>query len=330
MRMDGRRGRSQLTYGERDAQDRLVRTFNPTERGDVVLDGLCTHYHKLESGWGFCTILTEDKVNVSVTGTLGDVYDGARVRVHGFWSQHERYGWQVKLRALEVHLSTSLDGVQAWFQDRFPEIGPIRAKSLLEHFGKDIWNVIETDHARLADAPNIGPKLAEQIHGTYVNYRHERDAYVFLAGWGLGPEAIRKAFNFWGRDTQKTLEENPYHLIKLPGIGFKQADRIARQAGMKAVDQRRILAGYVYAMELIEREGSTCASAQKILAVASGAEVLNLQLSTVRPFFEKAVADGGLVGEFGAFFRSQTADAEHLIASQVADLLAKGAERGEV
>ena len=328
MRLD-RRGRNQLTYGERDAQNRLIQAFKPKERADVIIDGVCVHHHTLESGWGFATISTPERHNVSITGTLGgDLYDGARVRAHGYWANHDRYGWQVKLRVLEIHLSTSIDGVQAWFQERFPDIGPVRAQALLGHFGMDIWDVIENEPTRLAEAPNIGEKLAQQIHATYLNYRHEREAYVFLAGWGLGPEAIRKAFNLWGRETQKMLEENPYQLIELPGIGFKQADRVARQGGIKATDPRRILAGYTYAMELIEREGSTCASAQKILAVAAGNEVLGLTLTTVRPLFDQAVEEGGLIGEFDRFFRRTTADAEHLIATQVGDLLAKRQPNG--
>jgi len=313
------------TRADERSQAALTARYTPKDRADATIEGVCIHHHLLESGWGFATVLTDEKIQVSITGMLGgELYDGARVTVHGFWAHHDRYGWQVKLRALEVMLATSLDGVQAWFQDRFPEVGPIRARSLLATFGTAIWDIIENDHARLAEAPQVGDKLAEQIHHTYINYKHERDAYVYLAKVGLGPDAIRKAFNLWGRNTQKTIEGNPYDLTRLPGVGFKQADRVARAAGVKAVDPRRILAGYVYAMKVLEQEGSTCASAQKIIATCASQEVLGINITTVKPYFDEAVKSGGLVGEFGAYFRGVMADAEHLIATQVAELVKQG------
>lgn len=320
-----RRANEQRARHELQAQKEIVAEFKPKDRADAEISGTCTHHHLLDSGWGFATILTAEKINVSVTGMLGgELYDGARVTVHGMWANHPKYGWQVKLRALDIVLGTSLDGVQAWFQERFPDVGPVRAKSLLATFGQEIWDVIENHPERLTEAPDIGETIAERIHYTYINYRHERDAYIYLAKVGLGPEAIRKAFNLWGRSTQQVVEENPYNLIRLPGVGFKQADRIARAAGLKAIDPRRIEAGYVYAMEVLEREGSTCASAPKIIATAAGQEVLGLSTTTVRPYFDAAVEAGGIIGEFGVYFRKRTADAEHLIATQVAELVQYG------
>lgn len=307
---------------ERRDQDVIVKAFAPKEREATEVEGVCTHLYRMDSGWGFATIVTSEKQSVSITGTLGgELYEGARVRVHGFWSQHATYGWQVKLRALEVLMSTSADGVIAWFSDRFPDVGPVRARSLLDTFGNDIWNVIEQDCPRLAEAPQIGDVLAERIHHTYVNYQHEREAYVYLAKIGLGPDAIRKAFNLWGRATRTRVEENPYNLQDLPGVGFKAADRVAKQAGLKPADPRRILAGFTYAMEVIERDGSTCATEAKICAVTAGKDVLDITTPTVRSHFARAVEEGGLIGEFGAFFRRRTANAEHRIAEQVGDLL---------
>ena len=313
------------TRNEKHAQEAIVRAFSPVERQSVIVEGVCIHRYLLDSGWGFGTVLTDDKISVPFVGTFGgELYDGARVRVHGTWGNHVKYGWQVKVSALEVLLATSNSGVQAWFQDRFPDVGPVRAKSMLDTFGAELWTVIEKDWKRLAEADQIGEVLAERIHHTFLNYKHEREAYVWLASIGLGPDAIRKAFNLWGRETRRIIEENPYTLTELPNIGFKQADRIARAAGVKAIDERRILAGYAYAMEVIEREGSTCATAQKILATAASGDVLGLQLSTVRKHFDKAVETGSLIGEFGAFFRGVMADAEHSIAMQVGELVRQG------
>lgn len=311
------------THGEKAEQQLIIKRFTPKERLDATIEGDCVHLYRLDSGWGFARIwMPSEKLGVSITGTLGgELYDGARVRAHGFWSNHNRYGWQVKLRALEVLLATSVDGVIAWFQDRFPDVGPIRARSLLDTFKAEIWDVIEKDHKRLSEAPQIGEKLAEQIHHTYISYKHEREAYVYLAKIGLSAEAIKRAFNLWGRDTEKRVAENPYRLMELPNVSFKQADVIARHAGVKAADPRRILAGYVFAMQLLEREGSTCATPQKLMATAAGKECLGLTLKTVKEHFDRAVEEGGLVGEFGMYFRRDMADAEHLIAEQVFEFL---------
>lgn len=314
--------RSQLSRSEERDQDKLVSILKPKANQDAELTGELIFIYRQASGWGFANLKLDDKNTVNITGTLGgEVYEGCRVTVHGFWTQHAKYGWQVKIRALEVQLASSLSGVVAWFSDRFPDVGPVRAASLVETFKEEIWNIIENDWPRLAEAPQIGDKLAEQIQQTYHYYKRERDAYVYLAKVGLGPEAIKKAFDLWGADVQKLVDANPYILMTLPSVGFKYVDRVARNAGLKAVDPRRILAGYSYALELIEREGNTCASAVKIQSVAAGNEVLGLSLDTVRKHFDEAMSAGNIVSEFGAFFRKDTADAEHLIAEQISAMV---------
>jgi exodeoxyribonuclease V alpha subunit len=313
--------RDHLTHQEERSQEKLAQLLKPKEHETAELTGEITFVYRQASGWGFANMKLDDANVVNITGTLGEIYEGCRVTVHGFWTKHAKYGWQVKIRALEIQLASSLSGVVGWFAHRFPDVGPIRAASLVDTFKDEIWAVIENDWPRLAEAPQIGDKLAEQIHHTYLHYRQERDSYVYLAKIGLGPDAIRKAFELWGGEVQKLVDENPYILMTLPGVGFRYIDRIARNAGVRAVDERRILAGYSYALELIERDGNTCAAAAKIQSVAASNEVLGLSLDTVRKHFDAAMSAGDIISEFGAFFRKETADAEHLIAEQIAALV---------
>jgi exodeoxyribonuclease V alpha subunit len=319
MSFDLKRERSYLASAEEAQQRALISAHKPTQGGKVELSGECSYVYKRgdHGGWGFGRLSTP-KGEITFNGALPeDLYVGARCTIEGAWQQHPRYGWQVKLRIVEVQLGTDEVGVIGWFEARFDDIGPIRARALVRHFGAQLWEVVETAPTRLTEVSGIGEKLAESIAATYQNFKHERELYTYLAKIGLGAGAIKHATQRWGRDAKRTLEENPYALRDLPGVSFPQADRIARNAGIKAIDLRRVIAGYAYAMELLEREGHTCSSVAKIQAMTAGKDVLNIRLQTVQQHWTDAVVAGGLVEEFGAFARKATADAEHMIAEQI-------------
>jgi len=320
-----KRSKRALDADEAAQQARLIEMLKPAEGAAIEVEGRCDFvFAKPEhNGWGFAKLRTDDKLIVPVTGQVGaDLYVGARVKVYGFWVHHARYGWQAKVRSIEVVLSSDFDGVTAWFESRFDNVGPVRARRLLEAFGDQIWNVIENHPERLKEVDGIGETLAEQIQSSYRRFRQERDTYVTLAKLGLGAEAIQRVTSRWGWLTVcAQIEENPYILTEISGIGFKGADRLARNAGIGGTDERRVVAGFLYAMELLEREGHTCATPNKLMAKASSLDVLNVTFSVVQKHWAAAVERGELVGEFGVFFRKSLADAEHLIAEQIAALV---------
>lgn len=284
------------------------------------------------TGWGFGRLwVKETKTAVSFTGIVEDLYNTAVVTCKGVWKQHARFGWQLDCAAILIDLPADLDGTRAWLMDRFPDIGPQRSKALLAAFPPPgLWDVLERTPERLLTVEGIGEKLADQIVKSYQLVKYEREAYTTLAGLGLKADQIRKAISRWGRDAATFLSEDLYNATEI-GLSFKQADVLARRAGVRGDDPRRIQRGYVAAMRKLEHDGHTCAKMAKIQSIASSSDVLGLRIQPVIDQWEEVI-ERELLVPFDAdevYWGRAVVDAqEHVIAQRILDLIAVGAPNG--
>ncbi len=80
---------------------------------------------------------------------------------------------------------------------------------------------------------------------------------------GFGPALTQRAVDHFkhGLGLECVLQEHPYRLTEVPGVGFKLADVAARQFGVKPTDPERISAAAVYVLTEAEKDGHTALSA---------------------------------------------------------------------
>lgn len=69
-----------------------------------------------------------------------------------------------------------------------------------------------------------------------------------------------------GHDLSDLLQQNPYHILEAPGIGWTLADAAALGLGVAEDDPRRLAAAPAYALLLNERDGHTWMPADDMLA----------------------------------------------------------------
>lgn len=248
------------------------------------------------SGWGFGRLYVREKrMQVSFTGNVASVYDGAQITLRGKWKQHDKYGWQVEAVAVIVDLPADNIGVRMWLETHFPDIGPQRAAAILRKFPpEELWQVLETAPDRLEEVEGIGPKLREQIANHYQFVKAERDCYIGLADFGLKSEQIRDAVRRWGRKTLETLKEDPYRLVEI-GLSFKLADGLGMRNGIKRADPRRIVAGHIAAMIKTENDGHTAVRIAQLQSVACGADILSISFRDVQAQWSVVLERGQLV-----------------------------------
>lgn len=306
-------------------QSVLVRKLEPKAGQKASLVGVVDFVRIVneQNGWGFAKLyLKKERVIVPIVGTIEELYEGADAEISGLWIEHPRFGWQVKTERILLALPSTGEGVVAWLCHRMPDVGPVRARRLVGHYPPpQLWDVMEGEPEKLEEVDGIGPQIAQQIIAAYHVWKYEREQFTALAQFGLRPEQIRAAVNAWGRNSVETVMANPYALRQLQGIGFKQADAIARKMGIKKVDPRRVFAGLAYAAEMQEREGHTCQSKKKLCSIACSADVLGLRPKFVVPLFDDAVAAGEVTELRGFFYRPAMARAESDLAARVLGLL---------
>ncbi|MXW86529.1 MAG: ATP-dependent RecD-like DNA helicase, partial [Boseongicola sp. SB0667_bin_21] len=218
-----------------------------------VLSGLVERvaFHSSESG--FCVLRVKARGHrdvVTVVGSAAMVSAGEWVTASGSWHNDRNYGLQFKARYLKASAPTTLEGIEKYLgSGMIRGIGSVYAERLVRHFGKDVFDVIESNPGRLREVAGIGPIRAEKITESWSDQKIVREIMVFLHQHGVGTARAVRIYKTYGADAVQVLSENPYQLAKdIRGIGFRTADSIAEKIGIEKTAMIRVRAGITFAL----------------------------------------------------------------------------------
>lgn len=228
---------------------------------------------------------------VSVVGSLATVSPGEWINAEGRWIQDREFGAQFRADILTSTAPTSREGIEKYLGSGMVKgIGPVYAKKLVERFGEGIFEVIETESAKLESIDGIGPKRRRRIKEAWKEQKAIREIMVFLHSHGVGTSRAVRIFKTYGEQAIETVRANPYTLAKdIPGIGFKSADQIAQRVGIPFDSLVRAGAGLSHVLLEATGEGH-CAlpldllkdEAGKLLLVDDGVVTRALELALGR------------------------------------------------
>ena len=122
----------------------------------------------------------------------------------------------------------------------------------------DTLDIIQFNPERLTEIPGIGEKKAEAIAASFYEQKEVREVMLFLQTYGISTGFAVKIYNIYGDQTISIIKENPYRLAQdIVGIGFKTADRIARNMGVLFDSPYRVMAGTRYVLARAANNGHT-------------------------------------------------------------------------
>ena len=303
---------------------------DPTSRRHESLSGLIERvtFFNEENGWAVLKIKAKGhRDHVTVVGSLPSVSAGEWVTAEGNWVQDRQFGLQFKAELLNSTAPTTKEGIEKYLGSGMVKgIGPIYAKKLVATFGEQIFDVIETQSARLEDVDGIGPKRRLRIKGAWAEQKVIRQIMVFLHSNGVSTSRAVRIFKTYGEDAIEKVQANPYALAKdIHGIGFKTADQIAQKIGIPHDSIIRACAGLSHV--LLEATGNGhCALPLEFLKDEAG-KLLLVDEKIVTAALEKTHADGDLVTENindqALVFLPSLKRAEEGIASRIKSLVAQ-------
>ena len=223
-----------------------------------------------ENGWTVL-LLDSDGEPVTVCGTLPPVTPGDCVELSGEFTIHPKFGMQFKAVSAAVKMPHSIYGIVKFLGSGLIEgVGEKTAARIADKFGSNAIDIIETNPERLAEVKGISLSKAQKIADSFNKLRAERDAVMFLAGYGITVNLALKLYSVYGASTVATVKSNPYILIEdVGGIGFLTADKIAQSMGVDMLGEFRMRAGLVYALKSsCEKEGNTYLPKEKLFSAA--------------------------------------------------------------
>jgi len=262
---------------------------------------------------------------VTIVGTVLSLTPGETLRVHGRWSHHPKYGEQFKVDRYESVVPATINGIQKYLgSGMIKGIGPVFAKRLVEAFGAETLKVIEETPGRLAEVEGIGPIRQQRIATAWAEQREIREVMLFLQGHGVSPAYAVKIFKVYGQSAISTVRGNPYRLARdIRGIGFKTADKIARELGIPADSPLRAAAGILHMLNELTDEGHVYVPEAELLRAAE--ETLEIPAALLPDALAGLGADEAVVAESLPTGRAVYLPALHVsethLAQRVVDLL---------
>lgn len=208
---------------------------------------------------------------VTVVGSLSGVQKGEDLQIHGVWNEDPRFGPQLQVRRFEIQLPTSGAGLRDYLTT-FHNIGPSRAKSLVEAFGEDLSHVIDHEPERLRGVKGITRAIAKSLKEEWTARGAERQVMVFCQSFGITANQARRIFKTYGDRALRilTIEGNPYQLAEdVFGIGFRKADEIALKLGIQPDDPRRVQAALRYTLVQGADDGHTYLPLERLFQQAA-------------------------------------------------------------
>ncbi len=274
-----------------------------------------------EKGFGIALLRRDDGIGATIKGSLWGLNVGDSVAIEGVAEDDPRHGRQIKVLSARPILPDTREGVARYLRSgKIAGIGPTIAQRLLDHLGADALEQIRQNPDVLKGVKGLNRKArAALVDQVQVNAEAAANA-VFLFGLGLGPLLTARIAQRYGNDTVRQVRERPYRLAEdVPGIGFKTADRLARELGVPATSPDRMRAGLVHALQELAQQGHTAPPEPTVLAAAAG--VLEVEPDALAEAVDLLMAQGALVRSDGALCLAELAHAEQRLAQRLAALL---------
>ncbi len=255
-------------------------------------------FHNEENGFTVIKVRFNDlPTPVTCTGIMPLVSTGETVDIKGRWETHERYGKQFVVDHIAPKRPTTIEGIFSLLSSGIlKNIGPVRARQIVERFGLETLNILDKNPERLAEIPGFGKKTVQKITEKWNKDDKFRNLIIFLKGYDVSLGTAIKIYNKYGEDAQFKIMQNPYALCEdIWGIGFLKADHIARKIGFSHDSYKRIQAGILYIMQNAADEGHSCFPLTE--ACQKAAELLEVDEPRIRFSLDYMISERILIHE---------------------------------
>ena len=254
-------------------------TYQNPDNGYTVLKCAVKNYNEL----------------VTVIGNMLDVNVGSVLLLDGNWKVDSRYGRQFAAESWEETLPATVFGIEKYLGSGLIKgVGPKFAKRIVQLFGTETIEILETDISRLREVEGIGEKRIKQIGESWERQKEIKNVMLFLQGHGVSTAFAAKIYRQYGSESIQKMQENPYQLADdIWGIGFKTADSIAEKLGIDKEAYIRLRSGILYTLSHLADEGHVYAEKEQLICKA--VELLEAEEPYIVMTLDQMMADKDVV-----------------------------------
>jgi exodeoxyribonuclease V alpha subunit len=256
-------------------------------------------YVNEETGYTIARVVTERTGQdlLTVVGPLLGAQIGESLRLTGRWGSHPKYGRQFVVESYTTVLPATIQGIRRYLGSGLIKgIGPTMAERMVDHFGLDILDVIETEPQRLIEVYGLGPKRTKRISQAWEEQKAIKEVMLFLSGVAVSTSLAVRIYKQYTDSSIDVVRTQPYRLASdVWGIGFRTADTIAQAVGIPHDSPERIKAGLRYALSEAADAGHCFLPGPNL--VGDAVKILQVDRELVGTCLDELVAEEGVVRE---------------------------------
>lgn len=212
---------------------------------------------------GYCIVKAinpekKEKGEFVYKGVLQNVNKGIRYKVSGYMQSDPRNPGErfFNIRTSEVSAQQSKESWIEYLQREGPNVGDVKATQLVQMFGDKVIEVLANEPEKAAglQTPERLKELSAWAKSELALSSIKRKLYSL----GMTPWIIRTILIKYGKETVKILEQDPYQIMKIRGVGFATATKVAVAFGAPLEHPTRIRYGILEVMKVHARNGHSC------------------------------------------------------------------------
>lgn len=236
-------------------------------------------YYNDKNYYSVVRALKEDNTRFTAVGIIYGLEVGKFYEFYGDWEFNNKYGEQFSSKkALPINLFSKESLVLYLSSGRIKGVRESIANRIIQFFGDNTLDILDNEISRLKEINGIGDKLTEKIKNSWEKEKQQRSILIFLSNLKISLNFSDKIIKTLGEENViNTITENPYILSEIvEGIGFKRADSIAKEIGIKKNSIFRIKAGIKYILSNLTSKGNVCIVKEKLIDETEKILVINI------------------------------------------------------
>ena len=287
------------------------------------INGIVTEivYYNSVNGYAVCDIDTDDDT-VTAVGYMPYIAGGEKVTLTGQWTFHQDYGPQFKVEFFEKDMPSEVNDILKYLASgSIKGVRMATAQKIVDMFGENTLKVIETEPEKLAKIQGISKKKALEIGEEYVKQQGVRNIVMYLQKFGITPASAVKVYKRYGSESVEIIKDNPYILSDtIYNIGFKTADKIALEMGIKHNAVIRIEAAIKHILNNATMNGHTYLP--KELLLDEVCRFLNISVEEAENTVVKMIFESSLKNEISEnntqnIYLTRLFEAESYVATKI-------------
>ena len=238
----------------------------------------------------------------TVVGIMPYLMEDADYEISATEVENKKYGKQYQVNSINLYLPNGIESKEG--QKEFLDIifTKLQVKEMYEALDDPYMTLKDGDISSLVKVKNCGMKTAVAWIDKFKTYMPLSNAMKELSEYGLTEALLRRIINHYKSSdiAVEIIQNKPYKLIEVNGVGWHKCDEIAMKGGLKPDSPERIGTYILYYLQERANEGYSYIPADANTEIENGIvsktqKPINF-IDTMIEFFGDDISDEALKG----------------------------------